>query len=215
MLYVMRHKIHCINLNINALDYIALYSANTLLAHKANKDAQINKNDYKLKIGENEKIITSKEKQIKDYQKATDRAIEMNIRLPEHFPTEKMETIIRQNDNAIQSLRTAISDLQTENTRMRNWLDGNHQFINTISSDLSDEKKREMVQSVIETIYVTKIGEHHYRIEVKNKVGFIDDTWYEYLSIGNKITISQHFPYGETMDMTQAMKKHRRFQRKS
>lgn len=215
MLYVMRHKIHSICLNINAMDYIALYSANVLLAHYNAKEAQTNKNEYQLKLKENERIIKSKQKQIEEYEKMNQRAIQMNIMRPEHFPEERLNVILKQNDNAIQSLTTALNDIHMENARMQNWLDGKQQFVNTITSDLSDDRKREMIQSVIETIYVTKIGQHHYRIDIKNKVGYIDDGWFEYKSAGNSITLAHHLPYGEIMDLTQSMKNHKRFERKN
>lgn len=213
-IYTNRHREPPININLNALDYIALYSANLLLAHYNASMAQTNKNEYKIKIDENDKLIKSKHKQIEEYEKANQRAIDMNIRRPEHFPTERLDIMLKANDKAIQSLKTDISDLHTENTRMQNWLDGEQQFINTITSGLSDERKREMILTVIDNILVTKLEDRHFKIEIKNKIGYIDNSWFDYITSGNKLTILHHLPYGETIDLSKNIKTHRRFTRK-
>lgn len=213
LVYYLRHRVHSIALNLNTMDYIALNAANILIAHLNAREAQTNKNEYKIKIEENNNIINSKKKQIEEYEKASQRAIEMNIKRPEHFPEERLNILLKQNDKAIESLRTAINDLQTENTRMQNWLDGTQQFINTIN-DVSDEKKKEMIDSVIDRIEITKIEQHHFKIVVKNKIGYLDNSYYDYSSQGHKLHIEQVFADNRRLDITETVMKHKRFQRK-
>ena len=213
LVYYLRHRTHSIALNLNVMDYIALNAANVLIAHMNARDAQTNKNEYRLKIEENNKIINSKRKQIEEYEKANQRAIEMNIMRPEHFPEERLNILLKQNDNAIQSLRTALNDLQTENTRMQNWLDGTQQFINTIFN-VSDVKKKEMIDAVIDSIEITKIEQHHFHIVVKNKIGFIDSTYWDYSSKGHRLHIEQVFSEDRRLDITDTIMKHKRFERK-
>jgi len=212
LVYYLRHKQHCIALNLNVMDYIAEYSANILLAHYNSKQAQTNKNEYKLKIEENKNIIASKQSQIKVYQKAIERAIEMNIRQPKYFPTEKMEAVIKQNETVINKLNVEIADIQTENTRMQNWLNGNQQFINTIKG-VSDAKKQEMINQVIDKIEVTQLEQHHFKIEIKNKIGVIYDSWFDYSSQGHKLHVEQIFSDGRTFDLMPQINANKRFQR--
>ena len=213
LVYYLRHRVHSIALNLNVMDYIALNTANILIAHLNAREAQTNKNEYKIKIEENNNIINSKKKQIEEYEKASQRAIEMNIKRPEHFPEERLNTLLKQNDKAIESLRTAINDLQTENTRMQNWLDGTQQFINTILN-VSDEKKKEMIDTVIDRIEITKIEQHHFKIVVKNKIGYLDNSYYDYSSEGHKLHIEQVFADNRRLDITDTVMKHKRFYRK-
>lgn len=212
LVYYLRHVTHCIALNINAMDYIAEYSANILLAHYNSAKAQTNRNEYKLKLEENKNIIAAKQAQIKEYESAIERAIDMNIRQPKYFPTEKMEQVIRQNETIMDKLNETITDLQTENTRMENWLNGNQQFVNTIKG-VSEEKKKEMINQVIEKIEITKLEQHHFKIEVKNKIGVICDSWFDYSSQGHKLHVEQIFSDGRTFDITPQINANKRFQR--
>lgn len=213
LVYYLRHREHCISLNLNVMDFIAEYSANVLLAHYNAQQAQTNKNEYKLKIEENNNIISSKQAQKKEYQKAIERAIEMNIRQPKYFPTEKMEAVIKQNETHINKLNTEITDLETEITRMKNWLNGQQQFINTIKG-VSDAKKQEMINQVIEKIEVTKVEKRHFKIVIKNKIGVICNSWFEYKSKGHYINIEQVYEDGRRFDLTQQINENKRFQRK-
>lgn len=192
---------------------MAEYSANILLAHYSAKQAQTNRNEYELKIKENNNIIAAKQAQIKEYEGAIDRAINLNLRQPKYFPTEKMEQVIKQNETIIDKLNEDISDLQTENTYMTNWLNGSQQFINTIKG-MSDAKKQEMINQVIEKIEITKLEQHHFKIEVKNKIGVICDSWFDYSSQGHKIHLKQIFTDGRELDLTPNLASNKRFERK-
>lgn len=213
LVYYLRHRVHCIALNMNVMDYIAEYSANVLLAHYNARQAQTNKNEYRLKIEENNNIIASKQSQIKEYEGAIERAINMNIMQPKYFPTEKMEQVIKQNETIINKINVEITDLQTENTRMQNWLNGEQQFINTIKG-VSDAKKQEMIDTVIDKIEITKIEQHHFRIEIKNKIGVICNSWFDYSSQGHKLHVEQIFSDGRRLDITPQINANKRFERK-
>ncbi len=212
LVYQLRHVTHCIALNINVMDYIAEYSANILLAHYNSAKAQTNRNEYKLKLEENKNIIAAKQAQIKEYESAIERAIDMNIRQPKYFPTEKMEQVIKQNETIINKLNETITDLQTENVRMENWLNGNQQFINTIKG-VSEEKKKEMIDTVIDRIEITKLEQHHFKIEIKNKIGVICDSWFDYSSQGHKLHVEQIFEDGRRLDITSQINANKRFER--
>lgn len=212
LVYQLRHVTHCIALNINVMDYIAQYSANILMAHYNSVKAQTNRNEYKLKLEENKNIIAAKQAQIKEHEKAIERAINMNIKQPKYFPTEKMEQVIKQNETIIDKLNETITDLQTENTRMNNWLNGNQQFINTIKG-VSDEKKQEMIHQVIDRIEITKLEQHHFQIVIKNKIGVICDSWFDYTCKGNKLHVEQIFTDGRAFDITPQINANKRFQR--
>ena len=212
LVYQLRHVTHCIALNINVMDYIAQYSANILLAHYNSVKAQTNRNEYKLKLEENKNIIAAKQVQIKEHEKAIERAINMNIMQPKYFPTEKMEQVIKQNETIIDKLNETITDIQTENTRMENWLNGNQQFINTIKG-VSDEKKQEMIHQVIDRIEITKLEQHHFKIVIKNKIGVICDSWFDYKSQGHKLHVEQIFTDGRAFDITPQINANKRFQR--
>ena len=212
LVYQLRHVTHCIALNINVMDYIAQYSANILMAHYNSVKAQTNRNEYKLKLEENKNIIAAKQAQIKEYEKAIERAINMNIKQPKYFPTEKMEQVIKQNETIIDKLNETITDLQTENTRMNNWLKGNQQFINTIKG-VSDKKKQEMIHQVIDRIEITKLEQHHFKIVIKNKIGVICDSWFDYKSQGHKLHVEQIFTDGRAFDITPQINANKRFQR--
>lgn len=208
--YLSKHKAHPISVNLNAMDYVALFSSNILIAKYNSSQSQANEIEYRLKIEENEKTIESKKRQIEDVEKMNQRAIEANIRRPEHFPEAKLETLLRQNERLSESLKTAISDIESENTRLREWLDGKRTLINEIL-EVSDEKKKEMIDTVIKTIWIEEIGKNHFRITIENKLGYIDDTWFEYLSRGRRIGLFLHYPDGRILDLTPSLKNHRRY----
>lgn len=201
-----------VSVSANALDYIALYSANILLAEAAMNEAQTNRNEFDLKIEENEEVIKTKQKQIKEYTAAIDRAITMNIQQPKYFPTEKMDAIIKKNDKAIERLKAEIVDLTTDIERMRKWLDGEQTFINRIEKNYSDEKKKELINTVIRRIELD--GEKgSYTITVKNKIGYANDLVFIYKSATRRVSVEQLFKDGTTFDLTPALKNHVRFKR--
>ena len=213
LVYYVRNSVHSYVINLNVMEYIAEYSANILLAHYNEQQAQTNKNEYKLKIEENHHIISSKKAQIKEYEKAIERAINMNIMQPKYFPTQKMEAVIKQNETIIDKLNTEITDLQTEITRMQNWLNGEQQFINTIKG-VSDAKKQEMIHQVIDRIEITKLDHCYLKIVIKNKIGVLCNSWFEYRAKGHNISCEQCFEDGRRFDLLPQVKANKRFERK-
>lgn len=122
-----------------------------------------------------------------------------------------MEQTIKNNEKQIKTLEKQIVDLQTDNQRMKNWMDGNQQFINTIY-EYSDEKKFEIIQNVIDRIEVTELEKHHFDIVVYSNAIINVVTQWEYSSQGHKLKIAQKKPIN--MDFTEKMLKNKRFERK-
>lgn len=211
LVYYVRHKVHCISLNINAMDFIAEWSADLFLSHLNALQAENNAHTYDITIEENNALIEAKKRQIKDFESAIGRAIEMNIAQPKYYPKEKMEQTIKNNEKQIKTLEKQIVDLQTDNQRMKEWMDGNQQFINTIY-EYSDEKKFEIIQNVIDRIDVTEIEKHHFDIVVYSNTIINVVTQWDYSSQGHKLKIVQKKPIN--MDFTEKMLKNKRFERK-
>lgn len=211
--YQLNHVNHKISLNINAMDYIALFAADVLRSNVLSAQAEKNANEYEAKVAGNNYLIAAKQAQIKEYEKAIERAIDMNIKQPKYFPTERMERVIKQNDALISKLKEAIADIQTENTRMENAMSGTQQFINTLYG-LSDEKKKEMIDSLIDRIEVTRLEQHKYQIVIKSKIGQMVGHHFEYELIGRKVHVCLVYPDRTKLDVTDRMKAHKRFTRK-
>ena len=209
LVYYVRHKVHTMSLNINAMDFIAMQSADVFMAQINADIAQKNTHTYDITIQENNALIMAKNRQIKDFESAIGRAIEMNIAQPKYYPKEKMEQTIKTNEKQIEILQKQIVDLETENQRMSNWLNGNQQFINTIY-EYSDEKKFEIIQDVIERIEATEIEKHHFKIVVISKMK-TQQIW-DYSSQGHKLKI-EWIMSGGNIDMTDKMNKNKRFER--
>ena len=210
LVYYVRHKVHCISLNINAMDFIALWSADFFLAHLNALQAEQNTHDYDITIQQNETLIESKKRQIGDFEDAIGRAIEMNIAQPKYYPKERMEATIKTNEKQIKALQKQIQDLQTDIDRMKKWLSGNQQFINTIYA-YSDEKKFEIIQDLIDRIEVTELEKHRFVVVVHSNSFINNITKWEYSSQGHKLKIVQQSP--TRIDLTQKMNKNKRFER--
>lgn len=218
--YVMRSPDYSAAININAMDYIAFTVANHLLTNVMRDEATKNIDDYKLRIVQNKTLIQSKQKQIEELEATIGRAIEMNIAQPKYYPKDRMEATIKRNEQAIERLKTDIINHQTQNTRMENYLNGNLKFDDQLYEDYSDSRKKELIDKVILKMEVTKIGEHHFTIEVTDTFGHIYPLTYEYMSRGNSFKLIQH---GDALiegddsfskDITEMVKKHKRFERK-
>ena len=211
LVYYVRHKVHCISLNINAMDFIALWSADLFLSHLNALQAENNVHTYDITIKENETLIEAKKRQIEEHTKTIQRSIEMNIAQPKYYPREKMEQTIRTNEKQIEAIQKQIVDLETDNQRMQNWMNGNRQFINTIY-DYSDEKKFELIKDVIDRIEVTELEKHRFDIVVYSNSFINRQTIWQYSSQGHKLKIVQKEPIN--MDFTEKMLNNKRFERK-
>lgn len=77
--------------------------------------------------------------------------------------------------------------------------------------EVSDVKKKEMVDAVIKVIWIESIEKNHFRITIENKLGYIDNTWFEYSSRGRRIDLFLHYPDGRILDLTPSLKNHHRY----
>lgn len=197
--YYVRHKVHSMSLNINAMDFIALKSADYFIACFNAIQAQKNVQTYKITIEENKRLREAKKRQIEAYLDTIDRAIQMNIAQPRYFPKEKLDETISKNEKQIEKLRNEIVDLETQINQMQNWLNGNQQFINTIY-EYSDEKKRDIIKDVVERIEVTEIAKCNFKIIVRSNAIINRTAEWEYKTQGNQMKIYQIKPIN--MDFT-------------
>lgn len=202
--YMLRHREHRMTVNLNAMDFIAAFSAELLLARRSMDEAQENRHEYGLKIGQNETLIASKKAQIEDFKAAIERAIVMNINQPVYFPTEKMNSVISQNDSLISRLEKEISDLEAENVRMREFLEGKNLLLGSLKG-LSDERRKELIDSVIKTVWVEEVEKNHFHVRIENNIGFIDTTFFDYKSRGRRIDLSLNYQDGRVLDLREKM----------
>ena len=78
----------------------------------------------------------------------------------------------------------------------------------------SDEKKKEIIDGIIDRIEVTKIEPHHFKIVVKNKTGYLQDYIFDYRTTGHKIHVEEIISKQIKVDITPSIAKYKRFERK-
>ena len=142
----------------------------------------------------------------------------MNIERPEHYSSEKLDTLIKTNDAKIANLTIEIADLETDNTKIRELLSDNERktAIN-LTDELSDQMKREIIEQVIDEIVVERLEQRHYKIQFINKTGYIDNSYWEYDSRGcGARGAILHFidANGVRLDMSNMARANKRFIRK-
>ena len=138
----------------------------------------------------------------------------MNIKYPKYYSSDRLEKIVKENDKQIKILSDSIIDLEQENERMHQWLNGERQFINQMNDSMSDTHKKELIDSVIERVEITKLSKQHYRLNVINKIGYIDKSYFTYTNRGHILTLQHVLPYGQTLNLSEAIQTHKRFERK-
>ena len=79
---------------------------------------------------------------------------------------------------------------------------------------MTDEMKKEIVGKVIEKIIVTTIGDHKYKLQVINKTGYIDNSYWVYESKNHGPILRLIDARGAGLDFTDYVKQNRRFTRK-
>lgn len=189
--YKSRKTVRTISLSINAMDWMVWHCAFQLLAvYDEDMDSK-KEQEYKVKIDENKTKIANYTNDIDDLNAQIARAIDMNIAMPTHYPKERMETTINKCEKEISKLKTEIANMKTDNTRMQNFLDGitEHTVMYRMNGDWTDEAKKEVIDKLIERIEVTEIGKMKFNIVVKNKIGYIDNSHWEYATLGAKIQL--------------------------
>ena len=138
----------------------------------------------------------------------------MNITRPVHFSTEKMNAVIARVEKSIEKTQKEITDLLTDNAMMEEFLRGENKYVNFYTEDMTDEMKKEIIDKVIEKIIVTTIGEHKYKIQVINKTGYIDNSFWTYEAKTQGAILCYVDARGAKADFTDYVSKNRRFTRK-
>jgi len=200
-------------LNLNACDVLCWFTASYLYNIMLSTDRKNNTTEYAQRIEDNKKKITVKNEQIEEFKKQIDRAIEMNITRPVHFSTEKMNAVIARVEKEIDKLDKEIADLETDNARMEEFLRGEDKYLNFSMNEITDEMKKEIIGKVIEKIIVTPIGEHKYKLQVINKIGYIDNSYWLYESNNHGPILRLVDARGAKANFTDYVKKNRRFKR--
>ncbi len=202
------------SLSINSCDVLCWFTASYLYNSMISTDRKTNTTEYTQRIEENRTKISSKNEKIEELKKQIDRAIEMNIVQPVHFSTEKMNAVIDRVEKEIAKVQKEITDLLTDNARMEEFLRGENKYVNFYTEDMTDEMKKEIIDRVIEKIIVTTIGDHKYKLQVINKTGYIDNSYWVYESKNHGSILRFIDARGAGLDFTDYVKQNRRFTRK-
>ena len=213
--YKSRKTVRTISLSINAMDWMVWHCAFMLFAVYDEDMNTQKEREYKDKIKENKTKIESFTKEIEENNDKISRAIDMNVSKPKYYTTEKMEATIKQCEKEIAKLTKEIANLQTDNARMQDFLDGiqTHTVMYRMNGDWSDEMKKEIIDKLIERIEVTEVGKMKFKIVVKNKIGYIDNTHWEYETLGSKIQLI--WVNGDArIDFSDNVRLEKRFERK-
>lgn len=202
-------------LSMNACDMVCWFTASFLYNSFLGDQNQINREEYATRIKENETKIDSLNAHLEEYQKLIDRAINMNLYRPEHYSTEKMDADISSAEKKIQRTKDEITSLRLDNTRMQQFLDGKEKptYIN-FNQDYSDSMRKEIIDTVIEKILVTKTGERQYKLQVINKIGYLDNSYWLYDSTKSKVKLYMVDARGARADFTDYIVEKARFKRK-
>lgn len=202
------------SLSINACDVLCWFTASYLYNNMLSTDRKTNTTEYTQRIDENRTKICTKNEKIEEFRKQIDRAIEMNIVQPVHFSTEKMNAVIERVEKEIAKVQKEITELLTDNARMEEFLRGENKYVNFYTEKMTDEMKKEIVGKVIEKIIVTTIGDHKYKLQVINKTGYIDNSYWVYESKNHGPILLYVDARGAELDFTDYVKQNRRFTRK-
>lgn len=214
--YKSRKTVRTISLSINAMDWMVWHCAFQLLAVYDDDMNSQKEKEYKVKIEENKTKIASFTIEIEEYRGKIDRAIDRNIDQPKYYPYERMQATIKQCEKEIEKLKTDIANMQTDNQRMQDFLDRieSHTVMYFKNSGWTDEAKKEIIDKLIERIEVTEIGKMKFNIVIKNKIGYIDNSHWEYATLGSKIQLVWVFDNGTRIDFSDNVKLEKRFERK-
>lgn len=202
------------HLSINACDMLCWFTASFLYNGMLSYDRKTNTTEYAQRIEDNKVKIANKQGQIDELSKQIDRAIDMNITRPEHFPTEKMNATIDRVEKDIAKVKKEITDLVTENARMEEFLSSETNYVNFHENELTDAMKKEIIDKVIEKIVVYTIGDHKYKIQVVNKIGYMDNSYWLYEAHNAGAILHMVDARGARLDFTDYVKQNKRFTRK-
>lgn len=217
-IYQIPHLRPAPSLSINYVDFACWFVAMNLKNMNLTDEISQNKDVYETKISENTTKITNLNKQIEEAQKQIDRAINMNIMQPVHFSTEKMNAVITDCEKKMSDFKLEIANLETDNAHLQQMLEQSNKMSSlNLTDELTDSMKREIIDSVIEQIIVTRIEKRHYKIQFINKIGYIDNSYWIYDSRntgGGGAKMYMVDANGAKMDVSVYVRKNKRFIRK-
>lgn len=213
--YNHRYTDNDYTLNLNAVDFAIWFSSCFMYNSMLHRDAKTNKQEYGRLIQENETKISNLQAQVEENGKQIDRAIEMNIARPKYFTIEKMDATIKRIEKENKRIETEIADLQTDNTRYRQFLNdgGKPKYVN-LNDELTDTFKKEVIDTVLEAFYVLKTAKGKYEFHAVNKIGYMDNSYWVYEVSGNRFHLYFVDARGVRLDMSDEVRKHPRFVRK-
>ena len=200
-------------LSINACDMLCWFHASFLYNSMLSTDRKTNTVEYTQRIKENRAKISVKEQQIEEFNKQIDRAMELNIIQPVHFSTEKMNAKIASVEKEIAKAKKEITDLETDIAKMEEFLRGEDKGLNFASNELTDEMKKDIINKVIEKILVHRMEQGKFKIQIINKIGYVDNSYwtYEASTHGPKLFLVD--ARGARADFTDYVKQNKRFVR--
>jgi len=202
-------------LNINALDSVAWYYAQILHGVYTSKDTEKTKREYEEKIQENNTIIQDLQHKTDTIQKAIKRAIRLNIEQPEHFTSDDLNDLIKEKETEIAHYKRQITDIEIDNVRMNNFITGTEKDILVFGPNPSDEKKREIINTVIEKIQVEQLARAEYKLIVFNKVGMSDTSYFSYKTSGHDVKVYHVMHNGAKIEIPITIRyKRKRYEKK-
>lgn len=213
--YNHRYTDNNYTLNLNAVDFAIWFSACFLYNSHISTEAKVNVVEYKKLIDDNEIKIANLQGQLVENGKQIDRAMDLNIMRPEHFTTEKLNATINRIEKENKRIEKEIAELQTDNTRYRQFLDGEQKpkYIN-LTDELTDTYKKEVIDSVLESFTVTKVEKGKFIFHAVNKIGYIDGSYWIYQVSGSRYHLYFVDARGASIELTKEAKKMVRFERK-
>lgn len=217
-IYTINHLKPALQLSINYVDFACWFVAMNLKNMNLSDEIAQNKDLYETKITENTTKISNLQKQLEESQKQIDRAINMNIMQPVHFSTEKMNAVIGDCEKKINQIKVEIANLETDNSHLQQMIEQSNKMSSiNLTDELTDSMKREIIDSVIEKILVTRIEQRYYKIQFINKIGYIDNSYWLYDTRkcgarGAKLYMVD--ANGAKLDVSDYVRKNKRFIRK-
>lgn len=202
-------------ISVNYLDFACWFVAMNIKNLNLGNEIRENREKYEKQINENNIKVNNIISQKEELTKQIDRAISMNIEQPIHFSTEKMNAVIDRCEKQIMDLDIELANLRTDISRVDNLLkDVDKLATIDLTDELSDKMKREIIESVIDKILVTRIEQRHYKIQFVNKVGYIDNSYWIYDSRGcgaRGAKLVMVDANGAKLDVSSFVRKHKRF----
>lgn len=200
MVYANNEEKNSYNLNINVIDYIIWKEARRAFIYKDANDIADNEENFKEQIASNQIQIRSFENKIDGLRKEIERAVEMNIKNPKYYPTEKLNKLLKENEKVIEQSEREISSLNMNTTRLKGMIEGikNDTLLRIKNEDdeyykqLSDEEKKKIIDSVFKIVEIEKTGDKHYIITFQQVIDIVRTSVWEYYNEGHNIKLIEY-----------------------